>query len=95
MILNVRVNNRELWQFMFREVYTTITIHRTVFQYITIHGHQKWSITASRKYPCPPPPPPPPLFIVLVREREPEKVSPGGLMEEDINRFAETMSQFF
>ena len=24
------------------------------FQYITIHGHQKWSITASRKYPCPP-----------------------------------------
>ena len=53
LILNVRVNNRELWQFMFREVYTTITIHRTVFQYITTHGHQKWSITASRKYPCP------------------------------------------
>ena len=29
LILNVRVNNRELWQ------------NRTVFQYIMIHGHQK------------------------------------------------------
>ena len=29
LILNVRVNNRQLWQ------------NRTVFQYIMIHGHQK------------------------------------------------------
>ena len=36
-----------------------------------------------------------PLFIVLVREREPQIVSRGRLMEEDINWFAETMSQFF
>ena len=28
---------------------TAITIHRTVFQNIMIHGHQKWSITASQK----------------------------------------------
>ena len=74
LILNVRVNNRELWQFMFREVYTTITIHRTVFQYITTHGHQKWSITASRKYPCPSPPPlplpsPSPLRCTCTRTR--------------------------
>ena len=27
----------------------SITIHRTVFQCIMIHGHQNWSITASQK----------------------------------------------
>ena len=33
-------------------------------------------------------------FIVLVRERGPQILSRGRLMEEDLNRFAETMSQF-
>ena len=27
---------------------TSIMIHRTVFQYITIHGHQQWLIRASQ-----------------------------------------------
>ena len=33
---------------------TSITIHRTAFQHITIHRHQKWLITASQKLVCPP-----------------------------------------
>ena len=35
---------------------TSITIHRTVFQYITIHGHQKWPKMIELA------PPPPPSF---------------------------------
>ena len=53
LIFNVCVNNQGFDSSGFTEC-TSIPIHRTVFQYITIHEHQKWSITASQKLACSP-----------------------------------------
>ena len=85
LILNVHVNNRELWQFMFHEVYYN---HDSQNSFSVYHDSRTPKMDDHGD-------PPPPPFIVLVREREPQIVPRERLMEEDINRFAETMSQFF
>ena len=86
LILNVHVNNRELWQFMFHEVYYN---HDSQNSFSVYHDSRTPKMDDHGD------PPPPPPFIVLVREREPQIVPRERLIEEDINRFAETMSQFF
>ena len=53
LIFNVCVNNQGFWQFRFHRVHFNPD-SQNGFQYITIHEHQKWSITSSQKLACPP-----------------------------------------
>ena len=53
LIFNVCVNNQGFWQFRFHGVRFNPNSHRS-FSVHQIHGHQKWSITASKKLACPP-----------------------------------------